>query len=152
MIFSVPILIILLNTNCRSRYSVTNTKCYPNIICHSLYFFFQGIAQCCNYYHLPSNYSFNFGSSMTTFPSQVVDNINQGFGQWMTSSIIHDNIHKLSHKKCHPKVQRPVYDDLAYDEGPHLHCLEPTHNSWVLDPSQVKAELITLRKATWQPP
>jgi hypothetical protein len=31
-----PILIILLNTNCKPRYSVTNTKCQPNITCHSL--------------------------------------------------------------------------------------------------------------------
>ena len=29
----------------------------------------------------------------------------------------------------------PVYDDLGYDEDPHLHCLEPTQHSWVLDPS-----------------
>ena len=28
-----------------------------------------------------------------------------------------------------------VYDDLGYDEDLHLHCLEPTHHSWVLDPS-----------------
>ena len=25
-----------LNTNCKPQYSVTNTKCSPNIICHSL--------------------------------------------------------------------------------------------------------------------
>ena len=29
----------------------------------------------------------------------------------------------------------PVYDDLGYDEDPHLHCLEPTQHSRVLDPS-----------------
>ena len=28
-----------------------------------------------------------------------------------------------------------VYDDLAYDEDPHFYCLEPTQNSWVIDPS-----------------
>ena len=27
-----PILIVLLNTNCKQRYSVTNTKCQPNIL------------------------------------------------------------------------------------------------------------------------
>ena len=27
----------------------------------------------------------------------------------------------------------PVYDNLAYDEDPHLHCLEPTQHSWVPD-------------------
>jgi hypothetical protein len=30
---------------------------------------------------------------------------------------------------------RPMYDDHAYDEDPHLHCMEPTQHSWVLDPS-----------------
>ena len=29
----------------------------------------------------------------------------------------------------------PVYDDLAYDEDPHLCCLEPPQHGWVLDPS-----------------
>ena len=35
--------------------------------------------------------------------SQVVDKRWQGFGQWMNSSIIHDNICSLMHKKCHPE-------------------------------------------------
>ena len=33
-----------------------------------------------------------------------------------------------------------VYDYLACDENPHLHCLEPTQHSWVLDPSYIKAQ------------
>jgi hypothetical protein len=36
--------------------------------------------------------------------SQVADMRRWGFGQWMNSSIIHDNICKLIHKKFHPKV------------------------------------------------
>ena len=28
----------------------------------------------------------------------------------------------------------PVYDDLAYDEETHFHCLEPTQHSWVPRP------------------
>jgi hypothetical protein len=44
-----------------------------------------------------------------------------------------------------------VYDDLAYDEDPHLHCLEPTQHSWVLDPNYIKAQVVLIRKATWPP-
>ena len=35
--------------------------------------------------------------------SQVGDERRWGFGQWMSSSIIHDNICSLIHKNCHPK-------------------------------------------------
>jgi hypothetical protein len=28
-----------------------------------------------------------------------------------------------------------VYDNLTYNEDPHLHCREPTQHSWELDPS-----------------
>ena len=44
----------------------------------------------------------------------------------------------------------PVYHDLAYDKDTHFHCIELTQHNWVLDPS--KAQLLTLRKATWPPP
>ena len=33
--------------------------------------------------------------------SQVVDRRRQGFGQWINSSIIHDNICRLIRKMCH---------------------------------------------------
>ena len=63
-----PILIVLLNANCKLWCSVTNVKCSPNIICHSLYVVL-GIIDlwCCNYYHLPSDFSSKFQSSMTMF-------------------------------------------------------------------------------------
>ena len=35
--------------------------------------------------------------------SQVVDKSRKDLDQWMTSSIIYDNICSLIHKKCHPK-------------------------------------------------
>ena len=43
--------------------------------------------------------------------SQVVDKRRQGFGQWMNPSIIHDNICKLIHKKCHLKS---YHSDIKY--------------------------------------
>jgi hypothetical protein len=46
----------------------------------------------------------------------------------------------------------PVYGNLAYDEDPHLHCLEPTQHSWVLDPNYIKAPVVMIRKATRIPP
>jgi hypothetical protein len=45
-----------------------------------------------------------------------------------------------------------VYDNLAYDEEPLLHCLEPTQHSWVLDPNYIKAQVRMVRKATQLPP
>jgi hypothetical protein len=47
----------------------------------------------------------------------------------------------------------PVYgNNLAYDEDPHLHCLEPTQNSWVLDPNYIKGQVVMVGKATRLPP
>ena len=43
--------------------------------------------------------------------SQVVDRRRYGFGQWMNSSIIHENICSLIHKMCHPKS---YHSDIKY--------------------------------------
>ena len=40
-----------------------------------------------------------------------------------------------------------MYDDLGYDEDPHLHCLESTQHSWVLDPSWIKAQQVVVHKS-----
>ena len=45
-----------------------------------------------------------------------------------------------------------VYDNLAYDEDHHLHCLEPTQHSWVLDPNYIKVQVVMVCKVTWPPP
>ena len=34
-----------------------------------------------------------------------------------------------------------MYDDLGYDENPHLHFLEPAQHSWVLHPSYTKYDI-----------
>ena len=31
------------------------------------------------------------------------------------------------------QIQYPVYNSLAYNEDPHLHCLEPSQHSWVAE-------------------
>ena len=54
----------------------------------------------CNYSHLPSNFSSKFNENIS---SKVADKRRKGFGQWMNSSIIHDEIYTLIRKKCHPK-------------------------------------------------
>ena len=46
--------------------------------------------------------------------SQVANKRWKGFGPWMNSSIIHDSICKLIHKKCHPKS---YHSDIKY----HVH-------------------------------
>ena len=48
---------------------------------------------------------------MALYSSQVVDKRMQGFGQWMNSSIVHDNVYPLVHKKCHPKS---YHSDIKY--------------------------------------
>ena len=101
MIFSVT------NSNCKTRYSVTNTKT-QHCFFHSFNFFIfkllkflwrRGIidSQCYNHCHLPSNFSSKFQSSMTMFHHKCADKRMQGFGQWMNSSIIHDNVCSLIH-------------------------------------------------------
>ena len=60
--------------------------------------------QCCNYHYLPSGFSSKFQSSIVTiFHHNFADKRRSGFGQWMNSSIIHDNIRSHVHKKYHPK-------------------------------------------------
>jgi hypothetical protein len=45
-----------------------------------------------------------------------------------------------------------MYGNLAYDEDPHIHFLEPTRHTWVLDPNYIKAQVVMVPKATWPPP
>ena len=101
-----PILIALFNTNCKPQYSVTNPNCKLNIICHSL-LTFGGITnlQCCNYCHLPGDLSSKFQSSMTIFHHKLLAREGRVLANgWAhPSSIIHDNICSVIHKKCHPK-------------------------------------------------
>ena len=53
---------------------------------------------------------------------------------------------------CNQSIGSVYDDDLAYDEDPHLHYLEPTQHSWVLDPKYIKAQVVMIRKATRPPP
>ena len=43
--------------------------------------------------------------------SQDDDKRRLGFGQWINSSIIHDNIRSPIHKKCHQNI---YYSDIKY--------------------------------------
>ena len=58
---------------------------------------------CCKYYHLPSNFFIQISIIHDSISSRVADKKRSGFGQWMGSTIIHDNICKLIHKKRPPK-------------------------------------------------
>ena len=51
--------------------------------------------QCCNYYHLPSNFSSKCQSPLTIFCHKLLTREGRDFGQWTNSSIIHDNICSL---------------------------------------------------------
>ena len=68
-------------------------------------------SQSCNYYHLPSDVSSKFHSSMTIFHHKLLTREGMVSIQWMNSSIIHDSIRSLIHKKCHP---RSYHHDINY--------------------------------------
>ena len=59
--------------------------------------------QHCNDHHLPSDFPSKFQPPMTVFHHKLLTREGRYFGQWMNSSIIHDNIRSLIHKKCHPE-------------------------------------------------
>ena len=63
------------------------------------------------YCHLPSDFPSRIQSSMTFISSQVANKRMEGFGQWTHSSIIHDNICSITHKKCHHKS---YHNDIKY--------------------------------------
>ena len=76
------------------------------IPCNFLFFFVGGEIldlQCCNYHHLPNDSLIQILIIHDNISSQVVEKRRWGFGQWMNSSITHDNLCQLIHKKCHPK-------------------------------------------------
>jgi hypothetical protein len=63
-------------------------------------------------------------------------------------------IHEYSKSKLLAPLNQsigPMYSNLAYDEDPHLHCLEPIQHSWVLDPNYIKAQVVMVGKATRLP-
>ena len=56
--------------------------------------------QCCNYCHVPSDFSSRFQSSMTIYLHKLLAR-RQGFGQWTNSSTFHNNIFSFNHEKFH---------------------------------------------------
>ena len=49
--------------------------------------------------------------------SQVANKKRWGFGEWITSSIIHGNIWSLIHKKCHPKT---YHSNIKHQIAPYI--------------------------------
>jgi hypothetical protein len=99
-----PILIVFLNTNCKPRYSVTNTKCWPNIICRSLWISWGIIdLHCCNTVTYRVVFHPNVNHPWHYFITSCSQKKVRVLGQWVNSFIIHNNIGSLMHQKCHPK-------------------------------------------------
>ena len=65
----------------------------------------------CNYLSLTERFFIQISIIYDNISSQVIDKRKQGFGQWINSSIIHDNICKLVHEKCH---LRSCHGDIKY--------------------------------------
>ena len=111
MVFSIKILVVLLNTNCKPWYSVTNTKCQPNVY---LSFLVKSLGDYrYTLLQLPSltKWFLIQNSIIHNISSQVVHKRKQGFGQRRNSSTVHDNTCSLIHNKCHPKSH---HSDINY--------------------------------------
>ena len=70
----------------------------PSVFCGDLLIYIVAI-----YCHLRNDFSSKYESSMVIFHHKLLIREGKIFGQWMTSSIIHDHTRSLTHKKCHPK-------------------------------------------------
>jgi hypothetical protein len=73
--------------------------------------------QCYSYCHVPSVFSFKFQPPKTIFHHKLLIGECRVLGQWMNSSIIHDNTCSLIHKKCHPKS---CHSDIKYHVTLHI--------------------------------
>ena len=111
-----PIVINLLITYYKPMDSVGDVKWTHNIIYHSLSF-------CCNcrinvspLLSLTQWLSIQKSIIHATFSPHVADNKREGLGQYMNSSIIHDIICSLIHKKCQPKFTIVI----SYDTIEHI--------------------------------
>ena len=107
MIFSVIILIVLVNTiNHKPRCkSVTNTHVNPTLFVIPCKFFWWALQIYSVVVTVTYHVIFhpNFNHSWQYFFTSCWQEKEKGYGQWMNSSIIHDNICSLIHKKCHLK-------------------------------------------------
>ena len=56
------------------------------------------------------------------------------------------------YSKSKPLASLKQYIGPVYDEDPHFRCLEPTQHSWVVDPSSIDDQLVTVCNVTWSPP
>ena len=95
-------------------------------------------------------FSSKFQSSMSIFSSQVVDKGRWGFGQWTKSSITHDNICSLVHKKRHPKS---CYSDIKYHMSLNItfnvvvgsQPWRGQHSYWILSILHIMSILIIIK-------
>ena len=79
--------------------------------------------QCCNYCHLPSDFSSKFQSSMTIFHHKLMTREGRVLANGCTPpSIIHDSICSRIHKKCHPKSHHidTKYHSLCHSQVPSV--------------------------------
>ena len=70
----------------------------------------------CNSYHAISEISSTLSTIHDNISSQVAEMRRQGYGQWINSSIIHDNS-SLLHEKCHPES---FHGDIKYHMIPNI--------------------------------
>ena len=98
-----PILVVLLNTNCKSWCSVINTNFHPTSFITPCKSWGIEVLHCCNYCHLPSDFSFKFESSMTIFHHKLLTRKGRVLADgWTHPSSMIIFVH-LFIRKCHLK-------------------------------------------------
>ena len=106
-----PVLIILLNTNCKPSIVTLTLNVNPTLFvipCNFLGDYGFPFLQCMS---LTKWFFIQISTFHMSISSQVADERMWGCGQWMNSSIIYDNICKLIHKNCHPNS---YHSDIKY--------------------------------------
>ena len=96
--------------------------------------------QCCKYYHLPNDFPIQTSIIHDNVSWQVADENRFDSRQWMNSSINHDSICKLIHKKWHRKsyhITLNIISNVAntyelYPTRSHLHL-----KKFVLFPTKI---------------
>ena len=71
-------------------------------------------------------YSIQISIIHDNISSQLADKRRYEFGQWMKSSVVHDHICSLTHKKCHPTT-----NDEIVEGDPMSNPLQAIHSSSV---------------------
>jgi hypothetical protein len=128
MMFSVTASKVLLDTNCKPQYCITTTKMLTQQWLSFLVSLW-GIKDYSVAITITCQVDFiQISIIHDNISQQVADKRRKGSGQWMNSSIIHDNICSLIHRNCHPYC---FHIDIKYHMALHVPPLSPPQSGGI---------------------